>query len=68
MLARANAQMTAVFHLAGDLLRAAKPLTAGRNTTAIEVRAGWLTEGACSPCPSFCPSGVVMTIGSVFDI
>ena len=52
----------------GDLLHAAKPITAGRNTTASKVRAGWLTEGACSPCPSFCPSTVVLTTALVFDI
>jgi hypothetical protein len=35
------------------LTAAAKPITAGRNTTAIEARADWLTEDACSPCPAF---------------
>jgi hypothetical protein len=51
-----------------DPLHAAKLITMGQDTTAIVVRAAELIEGAYSACPSFCPSAVVKTVGSVFDI
>jgi hypothetical protein len=51
-----------------DLLHVAKPIAPGRNTATFKASAGQPTVGAYGACPSQCPSTVMRTTNSVFDI